>query len=354
VELQELNMKRIVALLALALAGCSNKPTGGPPAGMAVKVRAEKVAVQPLEEKISLVASIAANESIEVKSEVDGRVEQINFQEGQRVEEGQLLIKLDERKLAAAVAEAEANFELAKANRDRSQAMMENKTIAQQEFDQALSTYQMRKAFLELARQQLQDSSIHAPFHGLAGARLVSPGQVISKSTPLTTVVDIDPVKVEFRVPERFLGRLGPGQIIVFHVAAYPGEDFRGEVYFVDPQVDPVTRTVLVKALQENKDQRLKPGMFGNLDLILRVKESALLVPESAVVYQGDKTFVYVVEPDGSARQADVAVGTRLAGRAEIVSGVREGDTVVVEGVQKIRPGAKVIGDRDAPAPPAS
>ena len=298
----------LVALVATAGAGCGKKAKGpgGPPPGTAMRVRAEAALVGPLEESIALVASISANESIEVKSEVDGLVESVNFQEGQPVQKGDPLVTLDQSKLAAAVAQAEANFRLAQLTRERAESMLQNNTISQQEYDQATSSFQVNQATLELSRQQLKDTKVTAPFGGFTGARLVSPGQVISKSTVLTTLVDLTPVKVDIQVPERFLGQLKIGQAIAFRVPAYPGETFRGEVYFIDPQVNLATRTVLVKATQANEDGRLRPGMFGNLDLILVAKDAAVTVPESAILRNGDQAFLYTISPENSARMTPV------------------------------------------------
>lgn len=349
----------IIAALAIACAaGCGKKQDGkrgGPPPGMQVRVKAVAAEVRPVAEKISLVATISANESIEVKSEIDGTVERVNFDEGQPVAEGQLLIKLDTRKWEATVAEAEAEFNLAEANRQRAETMLKNQTISQQEYDQALATFEARRAGLDLMRQQLKDARITARFDGLAGARLVSPGQVISKSTLLTTLVDIEPVKVEFRVPERFLGQLRAGQSIAFRVPAYPGEEFRGEVYFIDPQVDLATRTVLVKARQANLDRRLRPGMFGNLDLILEIRERAILVPESAILRDGEAVSLFIIGADGTAQPVPVELGTRLPGQVEVTRGLSGGEQVIYEGTQKIGPGVPVLNTLDAAAtPPAA
>lgn len=352
-------MASVVA--AAAVAGCGPGGGAGGPGGpggpggeMMVKVKSAEAKIQPIEEKISLVASISANESIEVRSEMDGTVEQINFREGQPVKEGQLLIKLDTRKLDASVAEAEADFNLADTNRRRAETMLKNQTVSQQEFDQAQSAYEARKATLDLMKQQQRDARIVAPFGGIAGARLVSPGQVIARSTPLTSLVDVDPVKIEFNVPERFVGQLRVGQTVEFRVAAYPGQAFQGDVYFVAPQVDPSTRTVLVKASQANADGRLRPGMFGNLDLILRVKENAVLAPESAIIHEGDRTALFIVDGDGRAQRVDVVLGTRIAGHVEVLEGLKGGEQVIHEGIQKVFPGVKVITDEQPAAAPTA
>jgi membrane fusion protein (multidrug efflux system) len=334
----------LVALMATGGAGCGKKDKGpgGPPPGSATRVRAENAQVGPLEESIALVASVSANESVEVKSEVDGLIESISFQEGQPVRKGEPLVTLDQSKLAAAVAQNEANYRLALLTRERAETMLKNNTISQQEYDQATATFQVNEANLELARQQLKDTRITAPFEGLAGSRMVSPGQVISRNTTITTLVDLTPVKVEFRVPERFLGQLKTGQAILFRVPAYPGETFRGEVYFIDPQVDLDTRTVLVKATQENADGRLRPGMFGNLDLVLLVREASITVPESAVLRNGDAAFLYTLDAESKAQMNPVEIGARRPGRVEILRGLQGGELVIYEGTQKIGPGSLV------------
>ncbi len=339
------------AMVVLAMAGCGSGPGDGPPGGgMAVNVTAVVVTPEPLEETLALVGSISANESVELRSEIDGAITAIHFEEGQSVDAGQLLIELDTRKGDAQVAEAEANYALALANRDRAAAMWENQTISRQEFDQAQSVYAARQATLELVRRQREDSRIVAPFDGRVGARLVSPGAVIGRNQALTSLVDLTPVKIDFRVPERFLGQLRVGQTVTFRVAAYPEESFDGEVFFVDPQVDPDTRTVQVKATSPNTDERLRPGMFGNIDLVLRVQADSIMVPEAAVLMAGDRASLFVVDSTGHAAPAAVRLGRRVNGRVEIVTGLNGGETVVVEGHQKLRPGAPV--NTNAPAAP--
>jgi membrane fusion protein (multidrug efflux system) len=337
-----------VAALALVAAGCGKKQQQGGPGGWGVPVKTAVAVVQPVEEKISLVATLSANEAVDIQSEMDGAVKSINFEEGQSVTNSQLLFELDTGKLDASVAEAEARFRLAEANMKRSESMVANKTISMQEHDQAVASFESARATLDLMKQQLRDSRIFAGFDGVMGARLVSPGQVIAKNTKLSTLVDTDPIKVDFHVPERFIGELRAGQAIQFTAPAYRDEPFRGEVYFIAPQVDPQNRTVWVKATAANADGRLRPGMFGNLDLILRVKDQAVIVPESAIVYQADIMFVYRVKEDQSVERIDVKTGARLPGLAEITEGVAAGDRVVVEGVQKLMPGAKI-----SEAPPA-
>ena len=342
-------MKQLLALsfLAAILAFCGCKkpapPAGGGLAGgFAVTALLTEARREPVSESLSLVGTLAANEMVEIKSETDGAVEKILFQEGAVVKEGDLLIQLDESKFAAAVAEAEANFHLSRATFERNKQLFHDKLISQQEYEQASAVLQANQASLDLKKRQLKDTHIYAPFSGIAGGRVVSPGQVMSRNTTLTWLVDLDPVKVEVAVPERFLGQLKGGQIVELTVAAFPGEKFRGEVYFIAPQVDPTTRTALVKAKIPNPSHRLKPGMFVNLDLTLRLKDNAVVIPEGAVWASGDRTLVYVVGTNDIAQIRPVTLGVRMPGSVEVVTGLQGGERIVAEGVQKVRPGGKV------------
>ncbi|MFN7138193.1 MAG: efflux RND transporter periplasmic adaptor subunit [Limisphaerales bacterium] len=342
-----MKLHRILLLLLAStlLVACKDRKAatgpGGPPSPQVVVVAAKS---QPIQDKISLVGSMQANEAVEVKSEIDGTVAQIHFQEGQPIQKGAALVTLDARKLAADVQQAEANFKLSEANLKRAEQLSKDNLISQQEFDQLASTFQANEANLELRRQQLRDTKILAPFEGVVGARFVSPGQVISKNSPITWVTDLDPIKVEVNVPERFLGALKAGQSLQIKVAAYPNETFNGKVYFVAQHVDPATRTALIKAEVPNPDHRLKPGMFANLDLTMSVREQAVVIPEVALsrVLDNNRAMVFVVDTNNVANLRPVELGVRLPGFVEIMKGLQAGETVIVEGVQKTIPGATV------------
>lgn len=327
---------------AWGLAGCSGGNAGGPPAGFAVNVVTAEAARETVHESVPLIGTLAANEFVEIQSEVDGRIEDIQFQEGQYVKKGGVLFLIDRAKLAAEVNQGEANFNLSAANLKRSEALVENGTISRQEYDQAVAKYEADKAALEFVRQKLRDATVTAAFSGTMGARLVSPGQVVAKGTVLSALIDAHPMKVEMNVPERYAGRLVTGLPVDITVAPYPGETFSGNVYFVSPQVDPVTRTVLVKAKVPNKDGRLQPGLFASLELRLGEVKNAVTVPESAVTKQGETESVYVVLSDDTVERRTITAGVRLKGKVQIVDGVKAGERVVVEGIQKLRPGAAV------------
>ena len=189
----------------------------------------------------------------------------------------------------------------------------------------------------------MQDASIYAPFAGIMGARQVSPGQLITKNTIVSWLIDLDPVKVEFHVPERFLGQVKEKQEIEILVEAFAGQKFHGEVFFISPFVDPINRTALVKAAVPNPNFSLKPGMFANLNLTLVVREQATVIPEIAIVQMmtNHQALVFAVE-SGKAQMRTITTGVRLVGAIEVLAGLKPGEKVVTEGLQKVAPGAPV------------
>jgi len=344
------------ALIALAaLAGCGKPGGGGPGPGgrgdMVVNVVAFASRQQPVEERISLVGSLEAREAVELKSEIDGIVESIHFDEGQPVSQGTIMLEFDRGKLKATLAAAIAELQLAEARLQRYLRLVETGAVSRQEAEEASATYETRAAAVALAEEDLRDGLVRAPFDGVIGERMVSPGQFVGKGATLTWVVDLEPMKAEFQVPERYLRQVQLGQSVELRVAAYPDAQFTGTVTFVDPQVDETTRTVLVKAEVPNADGRLRRGMFANLDLIIRVREQAIVVPESALLLQGDATSVFVID-GGVAQPRPVTTGIRLPGLVEITDGLSPGQAVVVEGTQKLFPGVKVDA-RFVEEPPA-
>lgn len=352
--------------VGMALAGCKPKEGaaagaaggGGRGAGMVMQVVAVPVERQPVHETLSLVGSFTANEQVEVKAESEGFVESIAFAEGQEVAKGALLLTLDESKLQAGLEESEASLKLSRQTFARAEELLASRLISRQEHDQASSQLASDEAMVSLRRRQLRDARVTAPFKGVVGARMVSPGQLVNRAMTLTWLVDLDPVKVEFNVPERFLGQVKVGQTIEVVVAAWPDRTFQGKVFFVAPFVDPVMRTVLMKAEVPNGERLLKPGMFANLDLTLQVRANAVVIPEMALaqILDGDRAVVMVVEADDTVAARPVKVGMRLPGMVEILEGLAGSERVVVQGLQKIAPGMKVrmapAAAAGGPAPP--
>jgi len=332
----------LIGCIAAFAAACGKRGAGGPAGGFATQVVAVKATREPIVEQLRVVGTVLANETVDLKPEIDGRVVAIHFEEGQRVQEGQLLLELNAGQTEAMLAEAEANQRWAQSKWDRAQELLKNRTMSNQEADEARAQFDMAGAKVSQFREHLRDLKIKAPFSGVIGSRRISPGQVISKETVIATLSDFDPVKIEGNVPERYLALAKEGAKFQLSIAAFPNEKFEGTLYFVAPQLDPVNRTALIKAKVPNPDLRLKPGMFASADLALRIKDDAIVVPEAALMPQGERFAVIVVDSELTAQMRPVKPGIRSPGRVEIVEGLKEGETVVVEGWQKTRPGGKV------------
>ena len=307
----------------------------------AVPVEAAKVTAAPLSEQVTAIGTLLSNEAVTVSSEIPGRLKEIHFQEGQPVEQGAPLFTLDDSVYRAQLDDAEAKLKLAEQTNKRTSTLFTNKYATAQSADEAVSNLAVSTAATELARVQLEKTRIVAPFSGIVGLRHVSVGEYITAGQALVNLEAIDPVKADFRVPEKFLPAIRVGQTIRIKVDAFPDASFEGKVYAIDPKLDVSGRSLLVRALVPNKDQRLRPGLFARVTVLLQLKEDALTVPEQAIVPQGDSQFVYKIV-DGKVKLTKVVTGTRREGRVEIVDGLSVGDEVVTAGQLKIRDGGAV------------
>jgi membrane fusion protein (multidrug efflux system) len=333
----------IVCTVAIVSACGRPPPAGGPPADYSVSAVVAPAANEPVSDIARVVGSLRARDAVDVVSELSAPVKEILFREGEAVKAGQPLVQLDDDKVSARVAEAEARFRLAQTNRKRSEELLESQTISRQEFDQVSAEFGVAEAVFNLLKRELEDAVIKAPFDGLISDRQVSPGQLLSVGQAVTRLVRMDPLEVEFNLSERQAVAVEAGQKIIMRAAASTIAPVEGEVFFIDPVVDPQSRTVLVKALIPNPEFQLKPGMYGNIELILNVREDALVIPESAVRYRGDQAYVVIVNAELRAEFRNVAVGQRMPGKVEITDGLAAGERVVVEGFQKMGPGTGII-----------
>jgi len=307
----------------------------------AVPVEAAKVIAAPLSEQVTAVGTLLSNEAVTVSSEIPGRLKEIHFQEGQPVEKGAPLFTLDDSVYRAQLDDAQAKLKLAEQTNKRTSTLFSNKYATAQSADEAASNLAVSTAAAELARVQLEKTRIVAPFSGIVGLRHVSVGEYITAGQALVNLEAIDPVKADFRVPEKFLPAIRVGQSIRIKVDAFPEDSFEGKVYAIDPRLDVAGRSLLVRAMVPNQDQRLRPGLFARVTVLLQLKEDALTVPEQAIVPQGDSQFVFRIV-DGKVHLTKVVTGTRREGRVEIVEGLSAGDEVVTAGQLKIRDGSAV------------
>lgn len=340
----------LVAVTGLLVTGC-NKGGGGeaPPPQPPTAVIFGKPVIEPVEDTIAALGSIEANERVEIKPEVSGLIQSIIFKEGDRVKKGAKLFELDSRKEAAQVAQVKAEEELARQNSERAKQLAGTRAISQQEVDQLASQVNVRAATRQLEEERLADRIIYASFDAIAGPRMVSLGQYVNAGTTLVTLVDLDKVKISFKIPERHLAHVKVGQEARLGVGAYPDKIFTGKVDLINPEIDPTTRTVEVRLIAANPEGLLKPGMFARVELVTNRRENGLVIPEGALVAGLGNFSVYLVT-GGVARVQLVKLGVRMPGKVEIASGLTVTQDIVVSGTQKLVDGANVVHSPDVPA----
>ena len=324
---------------APGMAGPAGGAAGGPGAGVPVEV--VKVATASLPQSITTVGSLRSDESVTIRPEVAGRVAAINFQEGQRVAKGAVLLRLDPSINEAEVLQARANLKLARSKYERAVDLSKSNFISGQARDEAENNLRVAEAAVALVEARLAKTEIRAPFAGVIGLRSVSIGDYVKEGADIVNLESIDLLKVDFRVPEVYMRLVKAGQPLQVALDAYPGKTFEGRVFAVNPLLDAAGRAVVIRAQVKNADAALRPGMFARVRLITSESTDSLVVPEQALVPQGSEQFVFKVV-DGRAVRAKVEVGQRREGKVEVVSGVTAGEVVVVSGHQRLRDGVPV------------
>ncbi len=316
------------------------KAPGTPGGAPSLPVTGQVLRAERLENGITSSGTVIANEEVEIRSEVQGKVVRIAFKEVARVKKGDLLVKIDDSELQARLLQAKSAVKLATDNEFRARRQLELEAVSQKEYDQALNELNRAKAEAQLLRAQLDKTELSAPFGGIVGLKMVSEGAYVNPSTLITTLQEIDPVKLDFSVPGKYAGWVKPGQAVAFTVQGSEARH-QAKVYAVDPRIDPSTRTLRLRAVSPNPQGALLPGAFATLHIPLEAVESALMVPAQAVSVdaRGAKVFVYKA---GKAEIRPVQAGLRTDSSVQITGGLAPGDTVIVGGAVTIRPGAPV------------
>jgi membrane fusion protein (multidrug efflux system) len=315
--------------------------SGGARGGLALPVETVEVKAGPIQRRLTAVGTLRSGESVVIKPEIDGRVVEIGFVEGQAVTKGQLLVSLDRAVNEAEVAAAQAAVDLGKANFERQSELGRRGSGTRASLDQALGEMRTAEASLALAKARMGKLTLTAPFDGIVGLRNVSVGDFVESGDAIVNLEQIDPLKVDFRVAENFLAAVHAGQRIEVGVDAFGQQRFAGEVYAIDPLIDESGRSIVLRAMLPNPDGHLRPGLFARVELVLNERADALQVPEAALVPQGTSQLVFKVV-DGKAALTRVQPGIRRDGMVEIVEGLAAGDIVVTAGQIKLRDGAAV------------
>ncbi len=290
--------------------------------------------------EVEALGTAGANESVDITAKVSNRIAAIHFTEGQQVNTGTVLLELDAQEVRADLQAAQAALTESRSQYNRSRELLQTKALSQSQMDQIEATMQANQARVAAAQSRLDDTVIRAPFAGRVGLRHVSLGGFVSPGVVVTTLDDTSIIKLDFSVPETFLAAVKEGMEVKAVSVAYPTDIFSGQVASIDTRVDPVSRSVMVRALIKNADRRLKPGMFLTLKLT-HDNEATLVLPEQTLVPEDNRQFVFAVR-DGKAHKIPIEVGRRRPGEVEVLHGLRAGDIVVLEGTQKLRDGAPV------------
>lgn len=311
-----------------------------PGAGAGAAVLTARVEPRDFLDQTTALGTARATASIEVTSRISSTVTAIRFNEGQDVASGALLVQLDNREIAAALALAEASLQQSRSQYERSLPLAETGVLSTSQIEELEAKMKMDRAQVQSARARLDDTMIRAPFAGTVGLRRISMGDLVGPSSVLTTLDDTREIRLEFSVPEVFLGELAPGMSIRAQSTVYPGRAFTGTVSTIDSRVDPLTRAITVVAIIPNADKLLKPGMFLTVALE-RARQGVLMVPEEALNPRQGKQFVFLVR-EGRAVEQEVEIGARSPGLVEIRSGLAPDDVVVTDGIQRLRDGVPV------------
>jgi len=297
--------------------------------------------IQPFPLSSEALGNARANEAVDIRPEITAAIVEILFEEGQTAEAGEVLLRLENSEPLADLAAAKAALVDSESQYRRSRELFKTRVVSESQLEQLEAVRDADKAAVNAAEARLRQTVIRAPFSGQLGLRRVSLGSIVSPSTVITTLDDTSRIKLDFDVPEVFLARLEKGLTVTARSAAWPDLQFSGQVASIDTRVDPVSRTITVRAILPNDEQRLRPGMFLTVTL-LKEDVEALMIPEQAIVPERSKQYVYIVDQENIVERREVRTGRRRPGEVEIVDGLSPGERVITEGTQKARPGQPV------------
>jgi membrane fusion protein (multidrug efflux system) len=307
----------------------------------ATLVNTQIVSPSSLVRQVTSLGTALANESVQIVTNNSDYLTALHINEGQRVEKGQLIAQLNDVEERARVAELSASLLDQKRQLNRVKNLAKTQATAQSLLDEQQTRVNITQAQLDAVKARLNEMTIRAPFSGVLGLRQVSEGAYLTSGTVLTTLDDLNLIRLEFSIAEYYLAQLKPGMTVNSSSVAYPGKVFTGQIKAIDTRLDPVTRSVKVHALVPNDQLELRPGMLLNVSVTLDELQ-ALQISEKAIVPLQNKHYVFVVNKDNSVTQTEVQLGQRMPGLVEIVSGLNAGDEVVIEGTTKIRSGSLI------------
>jgi membrane fusion protein (multidrug efflux system) len=332
---------------APARAGAPTNAAAAGPAGPGgpVSVEVGKVEVMTLADDAQAVGSLQSRQGVVLRPEVSGRVAALGFGDGQRVKRGQLLVQLDDTLQQAQLKQSEAQASIARTNLQRNRELVAENFVSQSAVDQSAAALEVAEAQVALSKAQLARMRIIAPFDGIAGIRTVNLGDYVKDGADLVSIEDLSQVLVDFRLPERFIARVKPGQAVDVSLDALPGQRFTGRIDALDSIIDANGRSLLVRARLANPGGVLKSGLFARTRIVFAQRDNALVVPEEALVPQGGKQYLFKVADTANgpvAQRIEANIGLRLPGKVEVLEGLAAGDLVVTAGQARLGRGDAV------------
>lgn len=314
------------------------------PLAVAQQVQSVVVAeavIKPFPLAAEALGNARANEAVEIRPQITAAIVEILFEEGQTVAKGDTLARLESSEQLADLAAAKAALIDSESQYRRSTELFKTRVVSESQLEQLEAKRDADRAAVNAARARLDHTVIRAPFAGQLGLRRVSLGSIVGPSTVITTLDDTSSIKLDFNVPEVFLARLERGLAVTARSAAWPDFTFSGEVVAIDTRVDPISRTVIARALLPNSERRLRPGMFLTVT-VLKDDVKSLMIPEQAIVPERSKQFVFIVGEGNVVERLQIESGRRRPGEVEVLDGLQPGALVITEGTQKVRPGQQV------------
>ncbi len=337
----------MVLFIGLFLQACSEKgeddagkgstavktATATPVEGMLIKT-------SEIDDKIYATGTLLPNEEVELRPETSGRVIGIYFEEGSPVSKGQLLARIDNSELSAQLRKLKVQEKLAQSEEDRQQKLLKIEAISQGEYDIKLNQLNTLEAEIDLVETQISKTNIISPFSGVVSLRNVSQGGYVSPSTMIASMQQIDPIKVEFSVPERYMGDIKEGTVVNYGVTN-SNEIYTAKVYAVDSKIDINTRTVKIRARSDNPGNALKPGAFARVEIILKTFKDAILIPSNAILteLEGEKVFV---SENGKATSRSITTGIRNESMVQVIEGLAPKDTLLLTGLMSVQDGKPI------------
>ena len=338
---------------APSAAGAPQTPTSGP--ARPPTVEAAKIEIMRLTDDTQAVGSLRSRRGVVLRPEVSGRITQLNFTDGQRVKKGQVLVQFDDQLPLAQVQQSMAELSIALANQKRNQELVAQNFISQRSLDESAANLQVAQAKLALSKATADRLKIIAPFDGMVGIRSVNVGDYLKDGADIVNIEDLDAIFVDFRLPERFQSKVKTGQTASIDLDALPGRKFTARIQAIDPLIDANGRSVGVRGCIDNRQLQLRPGMFARVNTVFGVRETAMVIPEEAIIPQGPKVFVIKLLPGPNEKtrttqRIEVKVGLRRPGKVEILEGLEPTDTVVANGQQRVQKDGTVVNLLDMSA----